>query len=155
MARLQMLKPALTIVVLASSFAAGFVVQGWRKDAQIAEIEATNAAAVAAQVTQAMEETNRLQKVKDEALRRANVKATQNAAAADAARNELDRVRQQTDAASTAMSNATCTSIRNYATTLNSVFGECTATLEELARKADGHALDQRTLSETFPRNKQ
>lgn len=146
------MKLALIAAVLA--FFAGFMVQGWRKDAQIAEIEATNSKAQAEAAAQAAQDTSRMQKDKDEALRKANLKAQQNAAAADAARNELGRVRHEADAATAAMSNATCASVRDYAATLNTVFGQCAAALEDLARKADGHALDQRTLSESFPRSK-
>lgn len=144
----------LKIAVIIAAFLAGFFVQGWRMDAQIAEIEATNAKAQVEAAALAAQDTARMQKDKDNALRQAQLKAAQNAVAANAARNELDRLRQQSDASTAAMSGATCASVREHAAALNAVFGECAATLEGLARKADGHALDQRTLSESFPRSK-
>jgi len=150
-----MLKLAIAAAMLAAAFASGFAVQGWRKDAQIAEIEAANSQAQAQAAAQAAADTARMQKDKDNALRQATIKAAQNAIAANSARTELDRVRKQQDASSAAMSDATCTSVREHAAALNAVFGECVSTLEGLARKADGHALDQRTLSESFPRSKQ
>lgn len=144
----------LALIAALAAFVAGFLVQGWRMDAQIAEIEATNAKAQSEAAAQAAADTARMQKDKDNALRQATIKAAQNAVAANSARTELDRLRKQQDATATAMPDATCASVRDYAATLNTVFGECTAALESLARKADGHALDQRTLSESFPRSK-
>jgi hypothetical protein len=144
----------LALIAAVIAFAAGFLVQGWRMDAQIAEIEAANSKAQAEAAAQAALDTARMQKDKDNALRQATIKAAQNALAANSARTELDRLRKQQDASATAMSDATCTSVREHAAALNTVFGECVATLEGLARKADGHALDQRTLSDSFPRSK-
>lgn len=144
----------LALIAAVIAFLAGFMVQGWRKDTQIAEIEAANAQAQANAAAEAAIDTARMQKDKDDALRQATIKAAQNAIAANAARNELDRLRQHSDATAAAMSGATCTSVRDHAAALSAVFGECAATLEGLARKADGHALDQRTLSESFPRSK-
>jgi len=144
----------LALIAAVIAFAAGFLVQGWRKDSQIAEIEAANSKAQAEAAAQAAADTARMQKDKDNALRQATIKAAQNALAANAARTELDRLRQHADATAAAMSGATCTSVREHAAALNTVFGECVATLEGMARKADGHALDQRTLSDSFPRSK-
>lgn len=144
----------LKLIIVVAAFLAGFFVQGWRMGAQIADIEATNSKAQAEAAAQAAQDTARMQKDKDNALRQATIKAAQNAVAANAARTELDRLRQQQDASAAAMSGATCTSVREHAATLSTLFGECAATLEGLARKADGHALDQRTLSESFPRSK-
>lgn len=98
-----------------------------------------------------MLESARLQKLKDEALNEANRIAQQNAKAATNARTELDRLRRQL--ASTAdLSTSTCPSARNYAATLATVFGECATRIGELAEKADGHALDSRTLNGAFPK---
>jgi len=98
-----------------------------------------------------MLESARLQKLKDEALNEANRISQDNAKAATAARGELDRLRRQL-ASSNDLSTATCPSARNYAATLATVFGECSTRIIELAEKADGHALDSRTLNGAFPK---
>jgi hypothetical protein len=146
-----MLKLALAAAMLAVAFASGFVVQGWRKDAEIAAIEAANSAALAAATAQAMEETNQMQRKKDEALRIAAKRAQDNAAAAAAARAERDGLRNQINTATTALPTATCTSAREYAAAATAVFEQCAGALEELAGKADGHATDSRTLTNSWP----
>ena len=98
-----------------------------------------------------MLESARLQKLKDEALDEANKTAQRNANAAANARSELDRVRKQL-ASSVTISNATCASTRDYAATLAVIFGECATRIGELAKEADGHALDSRTYQQAFPR---
>lgn len=146
-----MLKLAIAAAMLAAAFASGFAVQGWRKDAQIAEIEAANSAAVAAATAQAMEQTTEMQRKKDDALRLANKRSQENAVAAAAARSERDRLRDQINTATSSLSTATCSSARDYAATAAAVFEQCAAALEELAAKADGHATDSRTLTNAWP----
>jgi hypothetical protein len=146
-----MLKLAIAAAALAAAFASGFAVQGWRKDAQIAEIEAANSAAVAAATAQAMEQTTQMQRKKDAALSQANKRAQENAAAAAAARSERDGLRNQVNTATSALPTATCSSARNYAATAAAVFEQCASALEELATKADGHATDSRTLTNAWP----
>jgi len=98
-----------------------------------------------------MLESARLQKLKDEAINEANRIAQQNVKAAANARTELDRLRRQL-ATATDLSTASCPSARVYAATLATVFGECSTRIIELAEKADGHALDSRTLNGAFPK---
>jgi len=126
-------------------------VQGWRKDAEIAAIEAANAAAVAAATAQAMEQTTEMQRKKDDAQRLAAKRAQDNAAAAAAARAERDGLRNQINTATSALPTATCASSRDYAATAAALFDQCAAALEELATKADGHATDSRTLTNSWP----
>ncbi len=98
-----------------------------------------------------MLESARLQKLKDEALNEANRISQDNAKAAAAARGELDRLRRQLATAND-LSTSTCPSARNYAATLAVVFGECATRIGEMAKDADGHALDSRTLEGAFPK---
>lgn len=144
-----------TIGLVATAFAAGFVTQGWRKDAVISEMVAAQSAAVAAATTEVMNDNVRLQKKKDDALVQANIKAKQNADAAAAAKSQLDWVRDYNQRSASVISTSTCSSVRDYASTANTVFGECTIALEEMARKADGHALDANTLIKSWPTNKE
>jgi hypothetical protein len=99
----------------------------------------------------AMLESARLQKLKDDALNEANRIAQQNAAAAASARTELDRLRRQL-ASSATLSNATCASTRSHAAALATVFSECAGVLSEMAKDADGHASDSRTIQSSWPR---
>jgi len=145
----------ITVVIAIAAFLGGFAVQGWRMQSTIAEIEAANVAAVVAATTAVAEEAARLQGQKDDALKAAQQQIRKNTLAADAARIELHRVRVEADRATTAIVTATCPAVRDYATTSTSVFGECTVALEEMARLADGHAVDAKALRDAWPTNKE
>lgn len=145
----------ITAAIAAAAFVGGFVVQGWRMDAKLAEIESTNAAAVVAATVEVAEEAKRLQGKKDDALKAAQEQVRKNALAADAARIELHRMRVEADRATAAIPTATCSSVKQYAATVTSVFGECTVALEDMARKADGHAVDSKALTDAWPTNKE
>jgi len=145
----------ITAAIAVAAFVGGFAVQGWRMDAKIAEMESANAAAVVAATTQVAEESKRLQGQKDDALKVAQQQIRKNALAADAARIELHRVRVEANRATASIVTATCPAVRDYATTSTSVFGECTVALEEMARLADGHAVDAKALRDAWPTNKE
>lgn len=129
---------------------AGWTANGWRLNAKIDRIHAEHAQDLAKANADALAKYTDMERKKQEALNEANKQAQRNARAADAARTELERLRQQI--ASGSVSTATCGSVRNYATTLQAVFGECAARLEWLAKEADGHALDSRTLNGAWPK---
>jgi hypothetical protein len=145
----------ITAAIAVAAFVGGFAVQGWRMDAKIAEIESANAAAAVAATVQVAEESKRLQGKKDDALKVAQQQIRKNALATDAARIELHRVRVEANRATTAIVTATCPAVRDYATTSTSVFGECTVALEEMARLADGHAVDAKVLRDAWPTTKE
>ena len=134
------------IAVSIIAFTSGWVTQGWRMNSKIDRMIADHGQAMAQAGQNAMMESARLQKLKDEALNEANRIAQQNAQAAAAARTELDRLRRQLASAND-LSTATCPSTRDYAATLATVFGECATRIGELAEKADGHAADSATLN--------
>ena len=129
---------------------AGWTANGWRLNAKIDRIHAEHAQDLTKANADALAKYNDMERKKQEVLNEANKQAQRNARAADAARTELERLRQQI--ASGSVSTATCGSVRNYATTLQAVFGECAARLEWLAKEADGHALDSRTLNGAWPK---
>ena len=139
------------IASLAIGLTTGWVANGWRLNGKIDRMVAEHSQALAEAGKNAMAESARLQKLKDDALDEANKTARKNAEAAANARTELDRVRKQL-ASSVTINNSTCTSTRNYAATLSTVFGECAARLTEVAKDADGHASDSRTYQQSFPR---
>jgi hypothetical protein len=92
-----------------------------------------------------------MEKQKQEAIDEANRIARRNAAAAAVAHADANRLREQIATASR-VSTATVTSLRAYTTTLSTVFGECVNEIEGLAKAADGHALDSRTIRQAWPR---
>jgi hypothetical protein len=145
----------ITAAIAVAAFVGGFAIQGWRMDAKIAEMESANAAAVVAATVQVAEESKRLQGQKDDALKAAQQQIRKNALATDAARIELHRVRVEANRATAAIVTATCPAVRDYATTSTSVFGECTVALEEMARLADGHAVDAKALRDAWPTTKE
>lgn len=138
-------------VSLAIGLATGWTANGWRLNARIDQMLARHSLDLSRATEAAMNESTRLQKLKDEALNEANKIAQKNASAAANARFELDRVRKQL-ANSVTIGSSTCSSTRAYAGTLADVFGECSARLLEVAKEADGHALDSRTCHNAFPR---
>ena len=147
----------LKAIVIASASAliigatAGWTANGWRLNGKIDRMVAEYSQAMAQAGQNAMLESARLQKLKDEALNEANKIAQANAKSAASARAELDRLRRQI-ASSNDLSAATCASTRQYATTLATVFGECSTRLTEVAKDADGHAVDSRTLEKAWPK---
>lgn len=142
------------IVYAASVFisaAIGWTANDWRLNGKIDRMIAEHSQAMVVAGQNAMLESARLQKLKDEALDEANKIAQRNAKAAADARIELDRLRKHlTNNAS--LSTATCASTRNYAETLAVVFGECATRISELAEKADGHSADSTTLERAWPK---
>jgi hypothetical protein len=107
-------------------------------------LEHTQAVQVATQ--KALDETNRMQREKDNAVAKAQAQAKSNAAAAAAARVERDGLRDDLAASRTTFTDSSHTSLAAYASTLSVVFEQCTREYLELAAKADGHAVDTSTL---------
>jgi len=93
--------------VAATAFAVGFLVNGWRLNAEIDNIHAAHTAAVAQATVDAMEQTITLQEKKDNAIKQAQQTAAANAAAATRARSELDWVRDYHSRTTVEVSSAT------------------------------------------------
>lgn len=146
------LRNTLIALAVASVLAglAGWTANGWRLNAKIDKMVAVHAEQLAAANADALAKYTAMEKKKQEAVDEANKIAQRNARAADAARTELERLRSQLS--SGGVSTATCASVRNYAATLQGILGECAANLEWLAKEADGHALDSRTLNGAWPK---
>lgn len=140
------------LVSLALGFGGGWTSNGWRLNAEIAQIKKTQAEAVTKGVTESMEKTVQYQRKKDEALQKAESRAAANAASAATARAESDRLRALLASSSGTISRATHDSLVGYATALSDVFGECQAAAAGLAEKATGHAADVKTLMEAWPK---
>lgn len=130
---------------------AGWTANGWRLNAKIDRMVADHAAQLAKANADALARYAAMEKKKQEALDEANRIAQRNAAAASTARADAQRLRDQI-ATADRVSTATVASLRNYTTTLSAVFGECVSEIEGLAKTADGHALDSRTLRGAWPK---
>ena len=69
-----------------------------------------------------------------------------------AVRTERDRLRSELASSRGRMSSASVDAVREYASTLSSVFEECAGSLEEMARSAAGHASDSLIYQRGWPR---
>lgn len=135
------------LLVLAA-FVAGAVVNGWRYDVKIANIEK----AYQLEVEQSERKTRQIADQYMEALNNARTRENEIRLAADGARSELDRLRGTIKKRSAAVSASPASAV-DYSIASADVFGECAAELTALAGKADGHASDIRTMTEAWPVN--
>ena len=146
----------LTLIAAAGAGLIGSVA-GWKANGMIMQsridgMVARHSEALAKANADALAKYTAMEKRKQEAVDEANRIAQTNARAAAAARADADRLRDSLTTASAGVSTATVTSLRNYTTTVNSVFAECVQEIEGLAKEADGHALDSRTLMGAWPK---
>ena len=72
-------------------------------------------------------------------------------AAADRARRERDGLRKQLSDSEQRLADASPGALIEYASTLNSLFGQCVDRYTELGFKADGHAADAATCRAAWP----
>ena len=142
---------ATAIVAGALAFGAGWQTQEWRYGKQIADIQAQHATALARANQKALDDTIKMQRTKDEAIKAAEQRAKTQAANAAVLRTERDGLRAQLAATAVQLPSASCTSVRDYATTLTGLFDQCAGAYQDMAGQAQGHAADARTLSEAWP----
>lgn len=146
------LKLIIGAVLLAATFAMGWTANGWRLNSKIDQLIADHERQVAQANADALAKYTDLERKKQEAINEANKIAQRNARAATDARNDLERLRNQITNTAGSVPTATCPSVRAHATTLSTVLAECVGQLEEVAKDADGHALDSRALNGAWPR---
>lgn len=143
---------AVVIVYGLAAFAFGWQVQDWRHGKQLAEIRHDQAvASKEAEKFARQAETQRRSDV-DEAIRNSTVRAVAARRDADAARGELERLRDATRATRGGVPGEPPGACVARADAAADVLGQCAAAYQELARAADAHASDARTLSEAWPR---
>jgi hypothetical protein len=138
--------PYIAAGALAVGLLTGWTANGWRLNAKIDEMVLEHNQAVLVATQKAAEQTNKMQREKDDALRKAAEQVQRNVAAAAAARDERDRLRDDLAASRVSMSDATHASLVEYATTLSGLFEQCTREYLVMAEKADGHATDAQGL---------
>ena len=143
---------ATAIVAGALAFTGGWKVQEWRYGKQIADIQAQHATALASANQKALDDTIKMQRAKDEAIKAAQDRAKREAANAVAARTERDGLRAQLATTTVQLPSASCTSVREYGTTLTGLLDQCAGAFEAMAREASGHAADSRLMQEAWPK---
>ncbi len=127
-------------------------VQAWRYDAQIADTASQHATALASANQKALDDTIKMQRTKDDAIKAAEQRAKTQAAAAANARADADRLRAQLDGVPARLASATDGAVREYASAASVVFARCVGAYQELAGVADGHAADVRLMQEAWPK---
>lgn len=146
------------VAALLGAATGAWYVQGWRMAGQvqagkttIESLKREHAESLTRATGSALNATIRWQKEKDDALVRAQERAKLQAAGALAARRSADRLRGSLASASQRLPSAAHTACTEYAATASGLLGQCTAAYQELGAAADGHALDVRTLTESWP----
>lgn len=143
---------ATAIVAGALAFGAGWQTQAWRYGKQIADISQKHAIALASANQKALDDTIKMQRTKDDAIKAAQDRAKREAANAAAARTERDGLRAQLATTTVQLPVASCTSVREYGTTLTGLLDQCAGAFEAMAREASGHAADSRLMQEAWPK---
>ncbi len=145
------IKTAIVASIFMIGAASGYIAQAWRYDAQIADIQAQHATALASANQKALDDTIKMQRTKDEAIKAAEQRAKTQAANAAVLRTERDGLRAQLAATAVQLPSASCTSVRDYATTLTGLFDQCAGAYQDMAGQAAGHAADSRLMLESWP----
>lgn len=91
------------------------------------------------------------QKVKDDAINRAQQRAKTHAASAAAARTERDSLRDTLAAASLRLPVAAPSACTEYGSAVSGLLDQCGAQLAGMAQICDGHASDVRLMQEAWP----
>ena len=143
---------AAALIGAAVAAVSAWQVQNWRYGEQMAEIRHDQAvASKEAEKFARQAETQRRSDV-DEAIRNSTVRAIAARRDADAARSELDRLRDATRATRGGVPGESASACAERADTAGQLLGACAAEAQELARIADRHANDARTLIESWPK---
>lgn len=144
---------ATAIVAGALAFGAGWQVQAWRYDAQIAGIQSQHAQALSDANQKALDDTIKMQRTKDDAIAKAEQRAAQNAAAARDARSAADGLRDTIYAFRASLPSLAQPAAAVAADTAAELFGHCAGALTDVAAKADAHAGDALMLIEAWPKS--
>lgn len=147
---------ALLAAVLAATGA--WQVQAWRLGEQVQAsktaletLRREHAESLTRATAGALNATIAWQKVKDDAIDRAQARAKNHADSAAAARRDADSLRNTLAAASLRLPGAAPSACVEYATASSGLLDQCAAAYQELAAVADGHAGDVRTCREAWP----
>ena len=132
--------------------------QSWRMGAQVQSgktalesLRREHAESLTRATAGALNATLKWQKVKDDAIDRAQQRAKIQAASAAAARRERDSLRDTLASAGLRLPDAAQSACTEYATAASGLLNQCAAAYQELAAVADGHASDVRLMREAWP----
>lgn len=128
-----------------------WVFQDARMDAAVAEVRLEQSNERIGAVTKARADERAVAKTYQEALNEARTREISVRRDRDAARAESDGLRDQAADAARRLAAAPPAAVLEYATAINQLFADCSRSYQELAGKADGHALDVRTLTAAWP----
>jgi large exoprotein involved in heme utilization and adhesion len=120
-------------------------------EAEIADIKLKQAEQVASAHKTALRTTEIYRDNANEAVKRANARASGNKRDADALRGELDGLRSDLAGVPARIGSATREAVNLYAATATDVFERCAARYSAVADAATGHASDVRTFDEAWP----
>jgi hypothetical protein len=148
------MNPLLLKTLLGAGLALGIAAGGWLAYDHVYtrgdHAGYTRAQGEAAAATLKLERT--WQKEKDDAVAEAEKRATASAASAATARALTERMLGVISDANRRIATAPQEAVRQYAATVNEVFGQCVQEYRGLAAKADGHADDIKTLMDAWPK---
>ena len=140
------------VIALVLAFGAGWVAQGWRMGAEYAALEKRYATRLAHAQENALTEYARLEKVKNDAVKAAEIEAEKNAAAAATAARAADRLRGDLTNVRASIAAAPRPAVDQYAATASELLADCGRELADVAAKADGHAADIRLMLAAWPK---
>ena len=139
------------LIVSTALFLAGWFVNGWRLNGEIAELNARHTqAALEFQMRARVQEHTWNRKV-EEATHEAAQREQALRADADRARRAADGLRDQLADIRGRLPELTEQAVRQYASAASVVFGECVEEYRALAETADRLDSDRRTLMEAWP----
>ncbi len=132
--------------------------QGWRMGAQVQAgktaletLRREHAESLTRATASALNATLKWQKVKDDAIDRAQQRAKIQAASAAAARRERDSLRDTLASAGLRLPDAAQSACTEYGAAVSGLLDQCGAQLAGMAQICDGHASDVRLMQEAWP----
>ena len=132
--------------------------QGWRMGAQVQAgktaletLKREHAESLTRATASALNATLVWQKVKDDAIDRAQQRAKAQAHSADIARRERDSLRNTIAAASLRLPDAAPSACTEYGSAVSGLLNQCAAAYQELAAVADGHVSTIRLMQDAWP----
>lgn len=136
----------------AIAFSAGWLVNGWRKDATLAEWQRTQAEAeLASTLAAGVKEAEWIKNLED-ARNEATQRETRLRVAAAGARDVSDGLRADLAELRRQLPDLAAETVRQRADTLAELFDQCQADYRGMAEKADRHASDVQTLTDAWPK---
>ena len=147
---------ALLAAVIAA--AGAWTAQSWRLGEQaqasqtaLESLRREHAESLTRATAGALNATIAWQKVKDDAIDRAQQRAKAQAHSADIARRERDSLRNTIAAASLRLPDATPSACTEYGAAVSGLLNQCAAAYQELAEKADQHAASVKLMQDAWP----